>query len=179
MGTFVVIAATAVAAIVQLRHIRSSNQISALTEVRETLESPAFYAARRFIQDDLPAMMEQPGFEARIERSILDDELQAILLVSNFYEHLGAFVKYGIIDGEIACDLWAGVVRRDWKALLPVTTIRRRWTKSKAFSENFEYLAVLSEDFTAAHPDGVYPKGVRRMPTTDEPTRSQPPSTAR
>jgi hypothetical protein len=159
-----VIAATAVAAIVQLRHMRGGNQINALTEVRETLESPGFYAARRFIQDTLPTMLDQPGFAARIERSIPDDELQAIFLVSNFYEHLGAFVKYGIIDKQIACDLWNGVLRRDWAALLPVTTIRRRWLKGRAFSENFEYLVVLSEDFLKRHPDGTYPQGMRRMP---------------
>jgi hypothetical protein len=34
-GTFVVIAATAIAAIVQLRHARSSNHIAALNELRE------------------------------------------------------------------------------------------------------------------------------------------------
>jgi hypothetical protein len=39
-GTFVVIAATAIAAVVQLRHARSSNQIAALNELRETMESP-------------------------------------------------------------------------------------------------------------------------------------------
>ena len=35
LGTFVVIAATAIAAIVQLRHMRGSNQIVALNELRE------------------------------------------------------------------------------------------------------------------------------------------------
>ena len=36
LGTFVVIAATAIAAILQLRHARTSNQIAALNELRET-----------------------------------------------------------------------------------------------------------------------------------------------
>ncbi|HEV2909756.1 MAG TPA: hypothetical protein VGX02_10825, partial [Candidatus Eremiobacteraceae bacterium] len=65
IGTFVVIAATAVAAIVQLRHLRSSNQISAITGIQETIESPEFEAARRFIHSDLPLLMKEPRFAER------------------------------------------------------------------------------------------------------------------
>jgi hypothetical protein len=39
-GTFLVIAGTAIAAIVQLRHARSGNQIEALAELREGTETP-------------------------------------------------------------------------------------------------------------------------------------------
>ena len=42
LGTFVVIAATAVAAIVQLRHLAGSNRISVLNEMRQTYESEQF-----------------------------------------------------------------------------------------------------------------------------------------
>jgi len=49
VGTLFVIAATAFAALVQLRHARSSNQIAAVTEMRETIESERFRAARRFM----------------------------------------------------------------------------------------------------------------------------------
>ena len=159
LGTFVVIAATAVAAIIQLRHSRSGNQISALTECREVIESPEFFKARRFIQEDLPSLLKQPGTAARLERRVLDDELQAINFVGNFFENLGAFVKHGIIDREIACDLWSGVVVTAWNSLLPVTAIRRRVLKTQALLENFEYLAVISEDYIARYPDGLYPRG--------------------
>jgi len=48
LGTFIVIAATAIAAIVQLRHMRSSNQIAAINELRETIETPEFQVAQQF-----------------------------------------------------------------------------------------------------------------------------------
>ena len=51
-GTFIVIAASAVAAIFQLRHMRGSNQITALTECRETMESREFQDARQFIRSE-------------------------------------------------------------------------------------------------------------------------------
>ena len=57
-GTFVVIAASAIAALVQLRHMRGSNQIVALTECRETVESPDFREAQRFVSYELPKRLQ-------------------------------------------------------------------------------------------------------------------------
>lgn len=34
--------------------------------------------------------------------------------------------------------------------------------------ENFEYLTVLSQDWDAAHPNGSYPSGVRRIDLKDD-----------
>jgi hypothetical protein len=62
LGTFVVIAATAIAAIVQLRHMRGSNQITALNELRETMETPDFQAASHFVVTELPAKLRDPAF---------------------------------------------------------------------------------------------------------------------
>ncbi|HLN46905.1 MAG TPA: hypothetical protein VK216_01420, partial [Magnetospirillaceae bacterium] len=112
--------------------------------------------------------LKQPGAEARFERPVLDDELKVINFIGNFFENLGAFVKHGIIDREISCDLWARVVLTAWNSLLPVITIRRRALKSRALLENFEYLAVLSEDYISRYPDGIYPRGMRRMPEAPE-----------
>jgi hypothetical protein len=61
-GTFVVIAATAIAAVVQLRHARSSNHIAALNELRETTEVPEFQAALYFVQGELSAKLQDPAF---------------------------------------------------------------------------------------------------------------------
>jgi hypothetical protein len=167
VGTFLVIAATAVAAIIQLRHMRGGNQIIALTECREVIESPAFTEARRWIQDDLPLRLKEPGIKDKLENRVMAKDLQAIDFVGNFFENLGALVKHGIIDQEIACDLWSQVVVETWRSLLPVTTLRRRSGGSRALLENFEYLVVLSEDFMARNPDGVYPNSMRRMPEAE------------
>ena len=47
VGTFIVVAATAIAAIVQLRHLRSSNQINSIIGVQQIFESPEFRASAR------------------------------------------------------------------------------------------------------------------------------------
>ncbi len=166
IGTFVVIAATAFAAIVQLHHLRGSNQIVALTEIREVVESDKFVAARRFLVEELPSLMNEPGFKEGLKGQLLDRRLEPAIYIGNVFENLGTLVKYRIIDRDIACDLWGGVVTTAWASLQPFTAIRRlRAGPWGALWENFEYLAVLSEDFYNSHPQGAYPEGVRRMPS--------------
>jgi hypothetical protein len=168
VGTFVVIAATAITAVIQLHHLRGSNQIVALTEIREVIESDKFAAARHFIAYDLPDLMKKPGLADDLKTApVFDKRLEPAGFVGDIFENLGGLVKYRIIDPTIACDLWGGVVLSTWTSLLPVTTVRRQHsTRFSALWENFEYLAVLSEDFLARHPAGTYPTRVRRMPTT-------------
>lgn len=48
-GTFFVIAATAIAAVIQLRHTRGSNQMAAFNEFQERRESSMFLSAQHFL----------------------------------------------------------------------------------------------------------------------------------
>lgn len=163
-GTFVVIAASAVAALLQLRHMRGSNQIVALTECRETMESREFQEARRFVRNTLPSMLQDPSVLRALASGPMP-ELYPANYIGNFFESMGGFVRFGIIDKTIACDLWCGVVYGSWLSLLPMTRIIRE--RDPGLWENFEYLAVLSQDFMNRHPTS-FPKGMRRMPL-DEP----------
>ena len=160
LGTFIVIAASAFAALLQLRHMRGGNQIVALTECRETLESEAFQEAREFVMMVLPRLLKDPETMEKLSRPVFPKELRPAGYVANFFESMGAFVRFDIIDRSIACDLWCGVVLACWEALLPVTRIRRR--DDPGIWENFEYLAVLSKQFAERSPTS-YPSHVPRM----------------
>lgn len=163
IGTFVVITASAIAALMQLRHMRGSNQIVALTECRETLESPEFREAQRFVSYELPERLKDPAEARKAARIPFVDEYQAIATVANFFESMGLFVKTGIIDRHIACDFWSYVVLRNWEALLPVTTYVRHTLGQNGLWENFEYMAVLSHRYQVEHPTS-YPSGMEHMP---------------
>ena len=162
VGTFVVILTSAIAALVQLRHMRGSNQIVALTECRETLESLEFREAQRFVSYELPKRLQDPAEAQRIAVVPFVGEYQAIATVANFFESMGLFVKNGIIDKDIACDFWAFVILRNWNALAPVVEYVRSKT-APAMWENFEYMAVLVTQYTARRPTS-YPRGWPRMP---------------
>lgn len=162
-GTFIVIAASAAAALVQLRHMRGSNQIVALTECRETLESPEFRDAQRFVSYELPKRLNDPNEARKAAQIPFSGEYEAIATVANFFESMGLFVKSGIIDKRIACDFWAFVVLRNWNALSPLIAYARKEIRTPALWENFEYMAVLSERYNRAHASS-YPTDMERMP---------------
>ncbi|MBC5823531.1 MAG: hypothetical protein GIW99_07460 [Candidatus Eremiobacteraeota bacterium] len=95
VGTFVVIATTAIAAVVQLHHMRGSNQIIALTELRETMESEGFREARRFIAANIPSLLDDERQHARLVQLPRPRELESISIVANFFENVGALVACG------------------------------------------------------------------------------------
>ncbi len=161
-GTFLVIASTAIAALVQLRHTRSSNQIVAVTEMRETIESDRFREARRFVVEQMPKLLADPAERNKLGGEIFPPEWDAVRDVANFFETMGAFVKLGIVDEALVTDLWDGVVFGYWKQLEPVTMIRRD-VSSPGLWDNFEYLAVICEDSLSKTNGDHYPRGIRRM----------------
>jgi hypothetical protein len=172
LGTFLVIAATAMAAIVQLRHARSSNHIAALNELRETTESADFQAAQHFVLTNLALKLRDPAFRYQYaHRSARTDENKPsfgrVLMLGNFYESMGVLVKTELVDKTLVLEMWTEAIAGTWENLAPMTAIYRRRVGDSAW-ENFEYLAVLAEDWTAAHPKGTYPAGVRRIEIKDE-----------
>jgi len=167
IGTFIVIAATAVAAFWQLRHMSGSNSISTLTEAREVLESREFQLARRFVAQELPRLLEDPEIRHQLEFEIpLPDRLQPLNTVGNFYEALGSWVRHGVIDQNIVVSLWSSVVVSTWERVSPALAIMRR-SSGPALWDQFEYLARISQEWIDRHPDGDYPKGVAHMPVID------------
>jgi hypothetical protein len=172
LGTFLVIAATAIAAIVQLRHARSSNHIAALNELRETQETSNFQAANLFASTQLVAKMQDPAFryELAVSAARTDETRASVIMlntVGNYYESMGVLVKTGLVEREPVLQLWANEIIQAWKKLAPFVAIMRR-KLGPVGGENFEFLAVLAQDWMAAHPNGTYPAGVRRIDLKDE-----------
>ena len=167
LGTFVVIAASAVAALMQLRHMRSGNQIAALTEIRETIESQEFQAAFAFVIDELPERLKESGVRSsRSTSGRLLPGLGQVRLVANFFTNIGLLVRTGVIDRQLACNLWHDHVLRSWEAIVPVV-VNIRALRNEDMWQNFEYFAVLSKQWVDSHPRGVYPRGAARMPTPE------------
>ena len=162
-GTFLVIAASAAAALLQLRHMRRGNQIAAYNECRETMESPEFRRALEFIRGELPERLRDARTREEILRGRLRDEYSGIRLVANLFESMGLFVKTGMMDTGIACELWSGIVLETWESLRPLTSLIRFQTAPGIWI-NFEYMAALSEQYIDRFPNGEYPASVQRMP---------------
>jgi len=173
LTTIVIVAATAIAALVQLRHLRAGNQINAMLTIGEELGSKEFRDASQLLSQKMSAAMDDPAFREfnnAVDRGDFPSnpnpghvELRtAALLVGNAFEELGILVKHGIVDKDVFLDRWRNVVVRNWTRLESSTALGRAATGQDAMWENFEYLAVISEDWMKHHAS-AYPTGVRRM----------------
>lgn len=163
VGTFCVVATSAVVALRQLRHMRNGNQIAVFTELRNRMNEPAFREAFRFVREELAQRQDDPAFRRRV----LDDttpEAHQVLFIGNFLDgEIAPLVKHDMVDRELACDLFYFHVTTCWEALGPYIA-RQRETLGYRMWEEFEYLALLCKEFRARHPDGTYPKGAPAVP---------------
>lgn len=171
--TVVIVGATAIAALVQLRHLRAGNQITALLAVQNELDSEEFREAEVIIRSELPrALAERAYCEYEIGVTLSTPEMpqndrylkirQACNFVGNTFENLGALVKNGILDRRLFLDIYSWIVLRHWNALEGLTAIARAVTGERAIFENFEYIAAISRTFIETHPD-TYPPGMARL----------------
>ena len=171
LATVTIVAVTALAALVQLRHLRAGNQIHALLSVGEKFDSREFTDALATINRDLEPALADPKFrdyEIAIYRRLpppsvdsrYADLHHACVLIGNTFELLGVLVKNRIIEKTIFVDQYCGLVLGAWKILADRTAFERD-VGDPSVLEYFEYLAVLSEDWLKTHPSS-YPKGVRR-----------------
>ncbi|HMD02133.1 MAG TPA: hypothetical protein VKG44_04125 [Candidatus Baltobacteraceae bacterium] len=161
LGTLLVIAASAIAALVQLRHLRQSNQLSGLLSVLELFQDEHFHALIDFVRTDLSKRMEDPDFRAGLEEIPVDRREHPEFHVAEMYEEIGSYVRSGLIDETLFLQgHWFNVLLY-WRLLQPAIAICR---KSRPFVfENFEYLAARAHAWRESHPAGNYPAGVPRM----------------
>jgi len=74
----------------------------------------------------------------------------------------GILVKNGIIDKALFLDRYSFIIAQNWNLLERYTAYTRAAAVSDSIWENFEYLAVLSQDWMREHPS-TYPNGIRRL----------------
>jgi hypothetical protein len=167
LGTLIVIAASAIAALIQMRHMRSANQISLFTSYNAEFDSPEFTSAFAFVKADLPAHAFTPEELEGLVHGNWSGRLHDARTIANFFEDMGSFVRTGVLHQFIVCNLYASNVLEAWTAIAPVVFFLRNQRNQPAIWENFEYLAILAEDFIEQYPNGIYPRGLRRMPADD------------
>ena len=158
-GTFLVIAATAVTATIQLHHLRTSNQLVALTTVMGDWQRPQLQEWLRFVRWDLSEKSKDPAFVRSL--SAPDRTKHPELLLADYFEFIGACMKYGLLQKESFIDAVCGPIVTAYRSMRPVLDVLRA-DDPRAY-ENFEYLATQCKLWMNRHADGSYPKGLPRF----------------
>lgn len=167
VGTFVVIGATAIAAVIQLRHLRASNQLQGLLTVLARVEDANFNewvdGARRLIAERMP----DPAYRRSIVDGTFETSNNPWLNLANSYEWVGSLVRQGLISEAAFMDVYSSVVIRAWRIVEEITALRRR-KSGPAIWENFEYIFVRAQMWEDRYPSGAYPKAVPRAKIADK-----------
>ncbi len=165
-STLVVIGIAAIAAVVQLRHLRASNQLSGLLTILHYSQDPEEHQWRSFVLNNLEARLKDPGFRGGLMQHPVDQRIHVELEVCDFFEQVGNYVKRGLIDESTYLDTACDFVDTMWGKLQPVIAIMRR-TRDETVYDNFEYLAARSRLWIDRHPNGNYPKDTKRLAIRD------------
>ena len=172
LATTLIVAATAIAALVQLRHLRAGNQIEGQLAMVNLFQGTEFENALRRARRDLPRLLNDANFRTFVARARTEvpadtpaefiEVWTAASLVGSHLENIGNMVRNGLTDRRIFLEQWTPLVTSAWTLLEPIIVLRREVTKSDSPWEDFEYLTVLSRDAMIRYPT-VYPKDTSRI----------------
>lgn len=161
-ATLIVIGAASVAALIQLRHLRASNQLNGLMEIMNQWNVPSVQEALAEVQR-IPEKMKDPEYVAMLNTPGAASRARYVeFLAMDLWEQIGAYSKRGLIDESILLDVTSSQVSIAWKCAEPLIAVLRA-RSGPSVLENFEYLAVRAELWTRRYPNGTYPPGKPRM----------------
>lgn len=166
VATLIVVGAASVAAIIQLRHLRTSNQLNALLAILNQWNLAAVQEALAELLL-IPDKMSDPQYVASLKGSgAIDRVTRREFLALDLWEQIGTYCKYGLIDERILLDITSSQAGRCWRCAEPAIALLRQRGGPSAF-ENFEYLAVRAKLWERRYPDGTYPRRLPRMADLD------------
>jgi hypothetical protein len=166
VGTFVVITATAIAALVQLRHLHAANQINAVLGLMAGWATPEYRQLLNYVSQQLDEKLKDPAYRASLMRIPADRIAHPELAVLDGWEQLGGLAKIGAVSDGVLLETAASQCLIAWKRLAPVIAIVRR-SRGPQVYDNFEYLAARALRWEALHPSGTYPRHTQHMPIVD------------
>jgi len=172
LATTLIVAATAIAALVQLRHLRAGNQIEGQLAMVNLFQGQEFESALRRARRDLPRLLDDAKFRTFVARARTEYPVDtpaefievwtAVSLLGSHLENIGNMVRNGLTDRRIFLEQWVPLVTSAWTLLEPIIILRREATRSDMPWEDFEYLTVLSRDAMIRF-STFYPKDTRRI----------------
>ncbi len=124
----------------QLNHLRKSTQLQGAMEIFLEMDRPDFREAVRFVLHDLKERMTDEVFRSEVAfPEACDDTVHKENLVLRAFERIGAYVRGGLLDGDLLYTVVPTVILSTWEHFAAVVAIQRE-SISVLKAENFEYL---------------------------------------
>jgi hypothetical protein len=165
--TMIIIAASAIAAVIQLRHMRAGNAITGFLGFMDRWASPHARELQNFVfRGELDMLLLDPAYRASLAAGQPDRLKHPEVEYLDFWESLGMFVKLGYFAEDAVMESGGPVAVMAWEKLKPVIAIIRR-ERGPTVYDNFEYLVSRALIWEAKHPDGVFPNGTPHLLVPD------------
>ncbi len=161
LATLVVLAAAAIAALIQLSHLRASNQLQALIDIYSRAGTSEM--AELFDKvSEIPQMLQtDTEYLKRVSDGTVSFRNNPLIL-GLWYDEVGIALRQRLVPPSIIFQMGTSAWRtvRDWQTLLPLIEATRKRTPA-AFI-HFEYAAVKAKQWLDGHPHGDYPPDTPR-----------------
>lgn len=165
--TMIVIAVTAVAASIQLRHMRAGNQIASALGLMDKWASPEARAmVRHIFYGELDRKLLDPSYRASLMKNPVDRLEHPEVAYLDFWESTSTLIKLGYTAENAFMESAGFACIAAWNKLMPVIAIIRRERGPQVY-DNFEYIASRAMMWEAKHADGTYPRNAPRLPVID------------
>jgi hypothetical protein len=166
-ATFIVIAASAIAALKQLRHMNAGNHINAALALMDKWSSPEFASAGAYVYGgDLEKNLQDPAYRQELMRTPVNRERHPETVLLGYWEQVGSLVKQGFIAEAALMDIASLQCVAAWQRLSPVVAIMRR-ARGPLVMDNFEYLASRCMMWEAKHANDEFPHGTPHLGAQD------------
>jgi hypothetical protein len=163
--TMIVIAASAIAAVFQLRHMRAGNAINAFLGLMDKWASPQAREISNYVfSGAVQQKLQDPDyrrevFSSPIVNRLVHPEFQYL----DFWESIGMFVKLGYFAEDAVMESGGPTAIKAWQVLMPVVAIVRA-ARGPTIFDNFEYLVSRAMLWESKHPEGLFPHKTPHLP---------------
>jgi len=141
----VVIAATALAAVIQIRQLKLATQLEGFLALHQEYASREMYAAREYVANELPARLRDADYREELVRGTAFTGTHPELILGNFWEKVGSLVSTGLLEPNLYLETGAYRAIEAWDQLAEVVQLRReseplQWA-------GFDHIVKLSREY--------------------------------
>ena len=161
LATLFVIGLTAYAAMRQITHLRSGNQVAALLPLTEKYQTPEIQESLDYVIGQLNLDLRDPEVRDGVRARPSAGPTKKANKIFNFYESVGALVCARALDLQLVLryftlpsEMWE--IGSDFIAL-------SRSTRGNEVFENFEALVAMQLAYEKNHGTSLYPRGLPRV----------------
>lgn len=167
VATLIVLLCGAVAALIQLRALRTGNELAAVLAVHRSFAEPELQAALLYVAHELDARLTDGDYRAELAaRGYIDPSAHPEMVVCNWFNDMGTMIAGNFVDEAIFFDAFGRIAEYEWQRLGPAIALLRRERGPEQYA-HFELLAERAAAWRARYAHGRYPAGAPRLPLTD------------